>query len=568
MYVTRAEMPRWTPQEVTAVVTVSTPPRTRRLWGLALATCAVGTSGHAVAGLLPIMAAELHTGAMLIGQLATIFALVCAVSAPLLAVATGRWERRRLLVVCLQVTAIGNAVAAVAPTYLALVAGRVVTALGAAMTTAVAVGIAAAATPPRRRARAMAAVLCGLTVGLLVGVPGAAAIAYWAGYRLALWAVAAVCVGAAVAVILTAPTLPAPPPVSLRARIGVAARPGVLGVLGGGLLAWVSSGVVYPYLAVVVGGPDWSGPTSLYLAAYGAGAAVGTLGGGRLVDWIGPRPTLYAATLTAAGALLAVPAAAGPISGPAVVAVWGAAAWATTPALNAWLDRIAPAGGAALLLALAGSAIYLGMGLGSLLGGVVLVRSGPGALTTVAAVLAVAAAALIDRSKPRRSRPRKARGRASDHREGQQITGMSVTLRRPQRARRSAPRRLIGVGSLLAMTLSAGCGDNPPPDPLSSPTVETSVAMPPPDQRGPQVTVAGTVTWTGSRPGCVHLETASGQNFQLTGAAVTDNRQRVAAGRQPNVQRVTITGYVPEAGASVCSSGRAFVAEEVTTMVG
>jgi hypothetical protein len=126
-------------------------------------------------------------------------------------------------------------------------------------------------------------------------------------------------------------------------------------------------------------------------------------------------------------------------------------------------------------------------------------------------------------------------------------------------------RGALSAAALLGCALLAACsgGQAPTPPPTSS-SVAASVALPPPDQRGPQVTVEGTVTWTTSHPGCIRLETAAGQSFQLTGTVASDNERRAATGKQPNVQHVRITGYVPEAGASVCSAGRAFVTEMVT----
>jgi hypothetical protein len=130
-------------------------------------------------------------------------------------------------------------------------------------------------------------------------------------------------------------------------------------------------------------------------------------------------------------------------------------------------------------------------------------------------------------------------------------------------------RRAHGCAVLLGVLVLAGCSSGPtpptsPPSPTTSSSVAASVALPPPDQRGPQVTVEGTVTWMSSHPGCIRLETAAGQSFQLTGNVASDNEHRAARGEQPTVQRVRITGYVPEAGASVCSAGRAFVTEKVT----
>jgi len=85
-----------------------------RLWLLAAGGFAVGTSAYVVSGVLPAVAAELGVSVAAAGQLATAFALAYAVGAPVLATVLGRWERRRVLVAALAVSALGNAVSALA----------------------------------------------------------------------------------------------------------------------------------------------------------------------------------------------------------------------------------------------------------------------------------------------------------------------------------------------------------------------------------------------------------------------------------------------------------------------
>lgn len=66
------------------------------------------------------------------------------------------------------------------------------------------------------------------------------------------------------------------------------------------------------------------------------------------------------------------------------------------------------------------------------------------------------------------------------------------------------------------------------------------------------------------RPGCISLITTAGQRFQPSGTVVSDNEHRARKGEQPRSQRVRVTGYLPERGASVCHLGPTFVAEKVT----
>lgn len=126
-----------------------------------------------------------------------------------------------------------------------------------------------------------------------------------------------------------------------------------------------------------------------------------------------------------------------------------------------------------------------------------------------------------------------------------------------------APALFACAVSVVAVT--ASCTTDTPPT-ATSPTTSAaagSIALPSPEHRGDQVTVEGVATWITRRPGCLWLDLASGQRFQLVGAAAAVAERRAAAGEQPPTERVRVTGYVPEVGATVCGN-RAFVTETVT----
>src|SRR5258708_19832146 len=74
----------------------TTPTSLAPLYWLALGTFAVGTESFMIAGLLPDMAADLHTSIVATGQLVTVFALAYAFSSPVMAALTGGLHRRTL----------------------------------------------------------------------------------------------------------------------------------------------------------------------------------------------------------------------------------------------------------------------------------------------------------------------------------------------------------------------------------------------------------------------------------------------------------------------------------------
>jgi predicted MFS family arabinose efflux permease len=89
---------------------------------LALGTFAVGTESFMIAGLLPGMAADLGVGIVAAGQLVTVFALAYALSSPVLTAVTGRFDRRRLMIVTMLLFAAANLLAWKAQDYWTLMA--------------------------------------------------------------------------------------------------------------------------------------------------------------------------------------------------------------------------------------------------------------------------------------------------------------------------------------------------------------------------------------------------------------------------------------------------------------
>ena len=158
---------------------------------------------------------------------------------------------------------------------------------------------------------------------------------------------------------------------------------------------------VFPYLSIAFAfaGIEARG-ISLALFLFGSAAAAGNILGGILVDRIGSiRTTAYALTLyilvlgTISLTSKIVP---GPNSSLILLALmvpWGIAAWAFPPAQNAHLVRIPDA--PMVALSLNASALYFGMAVGSLLGGLTLSWLTASDLGWVGALSAVIALGLL-----------------------------------------------------------------------------------------------------------------------------------------------------------------------------
>ncbi|RLK61733.1 MFS transporter [Actinokineospora cianjurensis] len=361
-----------------------------RTYLLAAGAFTVGTSGYVISGLLPEVGRELHVSTSAAGQLVTAFAIAYAIASPLLAAVTGRWERKRLVIAALVVSAVGNALSAVAPTFELLLAARVVAALGAAVFTPVATAMATAINPPERRGRAVAVVFGGLTTALVVGVPAGSLLGGSIGYHGVFALVAAASALAAVVSVFWLPVVEAPPAVGIRERFAVLADSRVRMVLGMTVLGCLSAFAVFTYVAPLLATTAGlhGSAISLLLLSYGVGGAIGNVLGGRLTDRFGSRrPLLWSFTpfviILATLPLTAVTA----VSAGVVFFLWGLCTWSVNPPIQNWLIELAPRT-SGLLLSINASAIYLGVGLSGVVGGLVIDSWGVVALPPVAAAVA------------------------------------------------------------------------------------------------------------------------------------------------------------------------------------
>lgn len=115
------------------------------------------------------------------------------------------WSRRPSLLGSVLVFAAAHAVGAVTTSLPVLLATRVVAALANAGFLAVALTTAAALVPPDRKGRALGVLLAGTTSAMIAGVPGGSALGTVFGWRATFWAVAALCLPAALGILKGVP---------------------------------------------------------------------------------------------------------------------------------------------------------------------------------------------------------------------------------------------------------------------------------------------------------------------------------------------------------------------------
>ncbi|GAA1553309.1 MFS transporter [Brevibacterium picturae] len=362
---------------------------------LLLTTFVIGTDDFIIAGILPEIAADFEVSEAAAGQLVTVFSLVYAAAAPVMAVATARLPRKRLIVGGLGLFAVINLATVFAPSYAALMTLRVAAALVAATISPAAFAIAGTLAPAGRTGRAIGTVAAGLTVSLVIGVPLGSWIGGMFGWHATFVLVAALTTIAVAVTAFTLPQLPETPVVGVRERLVLLRRPAVLTCVIGTIIGATSGLMPYIFIAPLIddlSGAD-RGLVPVAIGLYGLAGAMGTVIGGRLNDQWGTDRAVIALLVVVLASTIAI-AVTGLVFGglapfwllAALIIVWGAAGWAYNPPMNARALQLAgPAGTEAIALNTSG--LYIGIALAGAIGG--------GALNLAGGIAVLAAASAI-----------------------------------------------------------------------------------------------------------------------------------------------------------------------------
>jgi predicted MFS family arabinose efflux permease len=334
-----------------------------------LTTFLVGTELFVFSPLLPTLAVNYDVSPNMAGLCVTTFSLTYMISAPILGYISDRVGKRRVLVSCLVAFGIANILTASANAFPWLLALRLYAGTVAAGISPSIYALVGDAAPPDRRATWLALTVSGLLVSLALGASPAALVSATFGWAAVFVALGACCLALAALNYCVWPpgrshatvSLPRLDPLAVASltrrlvpvTIWSTGLYGVYTYLGAGL---VSSGFSKSEVACAV-------------VVYGCGAIVGTLIGGRLADRLGAKYTAGAslAGISICFSLLVVALPAG-ILVDLVVGLSAAVAQLFFPAQQSGLAKDFP-GRRSAVLGWNNSALFLGISLGSIIGG-------------------------------------------------------------------------------------------------------------------------------------------------------------------------------------------------------
>ncbi|MEU1963456.1 MFS transporter [Nocardia sp. NPDC019255] len=340
---------------------------------LALGGFGIGTTEFVTMGLLPDIASAMRVSEPTAGHAVSAYALGVVIGAPLIAALCARMPRRRLLVALMVAFTVGNAATVLAPSFETLVLARFVSGLPHGAYFGVASLAAATLAPAGQRAKAVAAVMLGLSAANVVGVPAATWLGQHLGWRDAFVVVALIGVTTVAALLCFVPELTGITVTDPRTELGALRRPQVLLTLLVGAVGFGGMFAVYTYIATTltdVAGLR-TGAVPLVLMLFGVGMVIGNIVGGALADRGVDRAvgmSLLAMTVILGGF---VAAAHNPYTAAFGALLVGASGAALAPGLQTRLMDVA-ADAQTLAAALNHAALNIANAAGAWLGGLVI----------------------------------------------------------------------------------------------------------------------------------------------------------------------------------------------------
>lgn len=170
-----------------------------------MVTFMLGCNEFMVVGILSDIARHLHVPITQIGYLVTVFAIVYAVSTPILTILTSRFDRYKTLLVFITIFLVGNTLSGLAPNYIWLLVSRIIAASVAGAIISLVMTFVTAIAPKEKRASLVASVFAGFSIASVFGVPIGTAISMRLSWRAAFLVVSVLTFGTLLSLIALLP---------------------------------------------------------------------------------------------------------------------------------------------------------------------------------------------------------------------------------------------------------------------------------------------------------------------------------------------------------------------------
>ncbi len=280
------------------------------LIALAISTFAIGTTEFVIVGLIPEMSRDLNVSVPSAGLLVSLYALSITVGGPIFSALSGRFSRRGLILGLMVIFTLSNLAAAFAPGYGTLLAARIVMGVAHGVFFGVGAAVAMSLVDRSKGASAVAVMMGGLTIAMVIGVPLGSWIGQAFGWRSPFLAVTALGIISLIGLLVFLPKrIPHTPQSGFLSQLALLGNPRLSLLYLITALSFGGTFVVFTFLSPLmteVTGVSES-TVSWALMLFGGATVVGNFLGGKMTDALGSKQALMITLVGLIISLLALP---------------------------------------------------------------------------------------------------------------------------------------------------------------------------------------------------------------------------------------------------------------------
>ncbi|MFP3126632.1 MFS transporter [Ectobacillus funiculus] len=248
----------------------------------------MGTDLFVVSPLLPFISEAYKVGSATTGWMVTVFAITYAFSAPFFGWISDKKGRRTFITFGLLLFAISNTLTVFAPSFLWLIVSRILAGLSVASITPLIYAIIGDIAPPNRRGTWLSIVVSGHLTALWAGAPFGTLLEHFLGWRSVFVVMAII---GAILVVVNFKTWKSIPKSNLTSNLLGGNLLRILGSVSVTTIWAISMYTLYVYLGAALYSENRFSSSEIALAVtfYGVGAVLGSLTSGQLTDKFGEK---------------------------------------------------------------------------------------------------------------------------------------------------------------------------------------------------------------------------------------------------------------------------------------
>ncbi|SDW64154.1 Predicted arabinose efflux permease, MFS family [Marinococcus luteus] len=242
-----------------------------------IGTFSIGMTEYVITGLVTQLSNDLNVPVSLTGLLLSVYAISVAVFGPIFRITTMKFPVKPVLISCMAVFVLSNALAAMATSFTVLVVARLISAAIHAPFFGLSLAMAHHIVAPSKRGQAIAAVQGGLTISIMLGVPFGSFLGGMLEWRIVFWMIAVLGLITLIGLVLTLPNEKPTEIPKVKNELGVFKEKTFLMTLAIVILGYSGVFTTYVFKEPIlreIGGVDVVGVT-FALFAFGTGAVAG-----------------------------------------------------------------------------------------------------------------------------------------------------------------------------------------------------------------------------------------------------------------------------------------------------